>query len=73
MKMFNLKIGLISDTLDNIQIIQNTISLFNYKHANFVNHAGDTVSTEAVERYGYNDIDIDELPIFHIIEKVDIA
>lgn len=43
-KMFNMKIGLISDTHDNIQIIQNAISLFNDKHVSFVIHAGDSKS-----------------------------
>jgi uncharacterized protein len=49
MYMFNMKIGLISDTHDNIQDMQNAISLFNDKHVNFVIHASDIVSPEAVE------------------------
>jgi predicted phosphodiesterase len=44
-----MKIGLISDTHDNIQDMQNAISLFNDKHVNFVIHASDIVSPEAVE------------------------
>jgi uncharacterized protein len=47
--MFNMKIGLISDTHDNIQNIQNAISLFNDKHVSFVIHGGDIVSPEAVK------------------------
>lgn len=49
MLVFKMKIGLISDTHDNIQNIQNAISLFNDKHVSFVIHAGDIVSPEAVE------------------------
>jgi predicted phosphodiesterase len=44
-----MKIGLISDTHDNIQNIQNAISLFNDKHVSFVIHAGDRVSPEVVK------------------------
>ena len=46
-----MKIGLISDTHDNIQNIQNAVSLFNDKHVSFVIHAGDIVSPEAVEAF----------------------
>jgi uncharacterized protein len=65
-----MKIGLISDTHDNIQNIQNAISLFNDKHVSFVIHAGDIVSPEAVEAFtgvkliavlGNNDLEIDGL------------
>ena len=49
MSMINMEIGLISDTHDNIQIIQNAISLFNGKQVSFVIHGGDIVSPEAVE------------------------
>ena len=80
--MLNMKIGLISDTHDNIQNIQNAISLFNDKHVSFVIHACDIVSPEAVKGsagvrpiavIGNNDLGIDELTIYRIIEKVDIA
>jgi predicted phosphodiesterase len=47
--MFNMKIGLISDTHDNIQIIQNVISLFNGKQMSFVFHGGDILRPEAAE------------------------
>ena len=40
-------IGLISDTHDNIQNIQNAISLFTDKKVSFVIHVGDIVSPEA--------------------------
>ena len=62
-----MKIGLISDTHDNIQNIQNAISLFNDKHVSFVIHAGDIVNPEAVEAFtgvkligvlGNNDLEI---------------
>ena len=65
-----MKIGLISDTHDNIQNIQNAILLFNDKHVSFVIHAGDIVSPEAVEAFagvkligvlGNNDLEIDGL------------
>ena len=65
-----MKIGLISDTHDNIQNIQNAILLFNDKHVRFVIHAGDIVSPEAVEVFagvkligvlGNNDLEIDRL------------
>jgi putative phosphoesterase len=65
-----MKIGLISDTHDNIQNIQNAILLFNDKQVSFVIHAGDIVSPEAVEAFagvkligvlGNNDLEIDGL------------
>ena len=65
-----MKIGLISDTHDNIQNIQKAISLFNDKHVSFVIHAGDIVSPEAVEAFtgvkliavlGNNDLEVDGL------------
>jgi putative phosphoesterase len=65
-----MKIGLISDTHDNIQNIQNAILLFNDKQVSFVIHAGDIVSPEAVETFagvkligvlGNNDLEIDGL------------
>jgi uncharacterized protein len=43
-----MKTGLISDTHDNIQNIQNAVSLFNDKRVSFVIHAGDIVSPRAV-------------------------
>ncbi|MGI8833899.1 MAG: metallophosphoesterase family protein, partial [Nitrososphaeraceae archaeon] len=61
---------MISDTHDNIQNIQNAISLFNDKHVSFVIHAGDIVSPEAVEAFtgvkliavlGNNDFKVDGL------------
>ena len=65
-----MKIGLISDTHDNIQNIQSAISLFSDKHVSFVLHAGDIVSSEAVQAFtgvkliavlGNNDLEIDRL------------
>ena len=65
-----MKIGLISDTHDNIQNIQNAISLFNNRHVSFVIHAGDITNPEAVEAFagvkligvlGNNDVDVGEL------------
>ncbi len=65
-----MKIGLISDTHDNIQNIQKATSLFNNKHVSFVIHAGDIVSPETVETFngvkligvlGNNDLEIDRL------------
>jgi putative phosphoesterase len=62
-----MKIGLISDTHDNIQNIQNAISLFNNRRVSFVIHAGDIVSPKAVEAFtrvnlvgvlGNNDVDV---------------
>jgi uncharacterized protein len=65
-----MKIGLISDTHDNIQNIQNAVSLFNDTHVSFVIHAGDIVSPRAVEAFtgvkligvlGNNDLEINGL------------
>jgi uncharacterized protein len=65
-----MKIGLISDTHDNIQNIHKAISLFNDKHVSLVIHAGDIVCPEAVEAFsgvkliavlGNNDLDKDGL------------
>jgi putative phosphoesterase len=65
-----MKIGLISDTHDNIQNISKAISLFSSKNVKFVIHAGDIVSPEAVEAFqgvkliavqGNNDLEIDGL------------
>jgi putative phosphoesterase len=65
-----MRIGLISDTHDNIQNIQNAVSLFNNKHVSFVIHAGDIVSPEAVGAFtgvkligvlGNNDLKINGL------------
>ena len=65
-----MKIGLISDTHDNIQNIQSATSIFNYKNVGLVIHAGDIVSPEAVEAFngfkligvlGNNDLEIDRL------------
>jgi uncharacterized protein len=65
-----MKIGLISDTHDNIQNIRKAISLFSTKSVSFVIHAGDIVSPEAVEAFhgvrliavlGNNDLEINEL------------
>jgi predicted phosphodiesterase len=49
MLVYAMKIGLISDTHDNIQNIQNAIISFNDKHVRVVIHAGDIVSPETVE------------------------
>ncbi len=65
-----MKIGLISDTHDNVRNIQKATSLFNYKKVSFVIHAGDMVSPEAVEAFsgvkligvlGNNDLEIERL------------
>jgi uncharacterized protein len=65
-----MKIGLISDTHDNIQNIQCATSIFNDKNVGLVIHAGDIVSPEAVEAFngfkligvlGNNDLEIDRL------------
>ena len=65
-----MKIGLISDTHDNIQNIRRAISLFDNKNVSFVIHAGDIVSPEAVEAFfgvkviavlGNNDLEINGL------------
>ena len=46
-----MKIGLISDTHDNIQNIEKSVLIFNDKQVSFVIHAGDIVSPEAVEAF----------------------
>ena len=65
-----MKIGLISDTHDNIQNIWRAVREFNDKHVDLVIHAGDFVSPIAVESLagvklvgvlGNNDTDIPEL------------
>ena len=65
-----MKIGLISDTHDNIHNIQNAILSFNDKHTRFVIHAGDIVSPETVKAFdgmrligvlGNNDLEVHEL------------
>lgn len=65
-----MKIGLISDTHDNIQNIQNAIISFNDKHVRVVIHAGDMVSPETVKVFdgmkligvlGNNDLEVPEL------------
>jgi hypothetical protein len=70
MLVYAMKIGLISDTHDNIQNIQNAIISFNDKHVRVVIHAGDIVSPETVETFdgmipigvlGNNDLQIHEL------------
>ena len=62
-----MKIGLISDTHDNIQNIQKAVRKFNDKHVDVVIHAGDFVNPIAVESLagvklvgvlGNNDTDI---------------
>ena len=44
-----MKIGLISDTHDNIQNIRRAVRKFNDKRVDLVIHAGDIVSPNAVE------------------------
>ncbi|MGH9978446.1 MAG: YfcE family phosphodiesterase, partial [Nitrososphaeraceae archaeon] len=70
MLVYAMKIGLISDTHDNIQNIQKAITLFNDKHVKVVIHAGDIVSPETVKAFdgmrligvlGNNDLQIHEL------------
>jgi uncharacterized protein len=65
-----MKIGLISDTHDNIRNIQKTTSLFNDRRVSSVIHAGDIVSPETVEAFtgvkligilGNNDLKVEEL------------
>src|SRR5262245_30251008 len=65
-----MKIGLISDTHDNIQNIRKAISLFTNKNVSFVIHAGDIVSPEAVKAFlgvkiiavlGNNDLEVNGL------------
>ena len=65
-----MKIGLISDTHDNIQNIQSAIIFFNDKYVRVVIHAGDIVSPETVQAFdgmkligvlGNNDLEVREL------------
>lgn len=65
-----MKIGLISDTHDNIQKTQNAIMSFKDRNVEIVIHAGDIVSPETVEVFdgvrligvlGNNDLEIREL------------
>ncbi|MGH9927054.1 MAG: metallophosphoesterase family protein [Nitrososphaeraceae archaeon] len=65
-----MKIGLISDTHDNIQNTQKAIMFFNDKNVEVVIHAGDIVSPETVEVFdgmrligvlGNNDLEVREL------------
>jgi uncharacterized protein len=65
-----MKIGLISDTHDNIVNIQNATSMFTNRNVGFVIHAGDIVSPEAVEAFsgvkligvlGNNDLEVNAL------------
>jgi uncharacterized protein len=60
------KIGLISDTHDNIKNIESAVNIFNDKRISYVIHAGDITTPEAVEAFegvkligvlGNNDID----------------
>lgn len=60
------KIGLISDTHDNFNNIENAVKIFNDKKMSYVIHAGDITTPEAVESFeglkligvlGNNDID----------------
>ena len=62
-----MKIGLISDTHDNIENILKAVEEFNSRHADIVLHAGDFVSPIAIESFagiklvgilGNNDTDI---------------
>ena len=62
-----MKIGLISDTHDNIENILKAVQEFNSRHVDIVLHAGDFVSPIAVESFagikligvlGNNDTDI---------------
>lgn len=65
-----MKIGLISDTHDNIQNTENAIMSFKDKNVEIVIHAGDIVSPETVELFegmrligvlGNNDLEVREL------------
>jgi uncharacterized protein len=62
-----MKIGLISDTHDNIRNIKKAVTIFKDKNVGFVLHAGDFVNAESVEPFegikligvlGNNDIDV---------------
>jgi putative phosphoesterase len=70
MLVYAMKIGLISDTHDNIQNIQKAILTFNDKRIAVLIHAGDIVCPETVEAFGEikligvlgnNDLQINEL------------
>ncbi|MDQ3807676.1 MAG: metallophosphoesterase family protein, partial [Thermoproteota archaeon] len=61
-----MKIGLISDTHDNFKTIEVAVSIFREKRIDYVIHAGDITTPEAVEAFaglkmigvlGNNDID----------------
>jgi putative phosphoesterase len=61
-----LKIGLVSDTHDNIENIEKSVKVFRNNEANIVIHAGDYVSPQAIRAfqgvklvgvYGNNDFD----------------
>src|ERR687888_2611343 len=58
-----MKIELISDTHDNIQNVQNAISLFSNRDISFVIHAGDITSPEGVERLGDATKDMKIVPV----------
>lgn len=62
-----MKIGIISDTHDNIQNLEKSMRLFRNEHVSFVIHAGDITSPEAIESFrgvrlvgvlGNNDLNI---------------
>ena len=62
-----MKIGIISDTHDNLKNIEKSVNIFIDNRVRFVIHAGDYVSSEAVESFqgirligvlGNNDVDI---------------
>jgi uncharacterized protein len=64
------KIGIISDTHDNISNIGKSMSLFMIEHVGFVIHAGEITTPEAVESFrgvtllgvlGNNDLNIERL------------
>lgn len=66
------KIGLISDTHDNLKNIESAVNIFNDKRISYVIHAGDITTSEAVEAFegvkligvlGNNDIDKQGLEI----------
>jgi putative phosphoesterase len=70
MLVYAMKIGLISDTHNNIQNIQKAITSFNDKHVRVAIHAGDIVSPETVKVFegirligvlGNNDLEVREL------------
>jgi uncharacterized protein len=62
-----MEVGIIADTHDNIKNIEKSVNIFNYRAVNYVIHAGDYVSPEAVEFFqgikligvlGNNDVDV---------------